>query len=72
VLYEDRQPVKKKRREELSAHSARRTFISILIENGVEPIQVMHLVGHTRLSTLQIYIDMYGPKSKNRLSALEF
>ena len=72
VLYEDPQPVKKKRREELCAHSARRTFISILIENGVEPIQVMHLVGHTRLSTLQIYIDMYGPKSKNRLSALEF
>ena len=66
------QPIKIKRWEKLTAHSGRRSFISILIESGAEPIQVMNLVGHTRLSTLQIYIDKFSPKTKNVISLLEF
>ena len=60
------------RREKITAHTARRTFISMMIENGVQPIHVMHMVGHTKMSTLQIYIDRFSPKAENEISVLEF
>lgn len=72
ILHQKPQPVKVRRWEKLTAHSARRTFISVLIEEGVEPIQVMYLVGHTKLSTLQIYIDKFSPATKDKISVLEF
>lgn len=72
ILHQKPKPVKVRRWEKLTAHSARRTFISVLIEEGVEPIQVMNLVGHTKLSTLQIYIDKFSPATKDKISVLEF
>ena len=72
VLNKKPQPIKLPRREKISAHSARRTFISILIEEGVQPINVMQMVGHTKLSTLQIYIDKFSPKAGQAIKVLEF
>jgi integrase len=72
VLNQKPQPIKMPRREKITAHTARRTFISTMIENGVQPIHVMHMVGHTKMSTLQIYIDRFSPKAENEISVLEF
>jgi len=72
VLNQKPQPIKMPRREKITAHTARRTFISMMIENGVQPIHVMHMVGHTKMSTLQIYIDRFSPKAENEISVLEF
>ena len=72
VLNQKPQPIKKYRREKITAHTARRTFISMMIENGVQPIHVMHMVGHTKLSTLQIYIDKFSPTAENAIKVLEF
>lgn len=72
VLNQKPQPIKTLRREKITAHTARRTFISMMIENGVQPIHVMHMVGHTKLSTLQIYIDKFSPTAENAIKVLEF
>ena len=72
VLNQKPQPIKMPRREKITAHTARRTFISIMIESGVQPIHVMHMVGHTKMSTLQIYIDRFSPKAENEINVLEF
>lgn len=72
VLNQKPQPIKMPRREKITAHTARRTFISMMIENGVQPIHVMHMVGHTKMSTLQIYIDRFSPKAENEIKVLEF
>ena len=49
------------RREKISAHTARRTFISSLIHEGVSPYQVMNMSGHTKLSTMDIYVEKFAP-----------
>lgn len=72
VLNQKPQPIKMLRREKITAHTCRRTFISTMIENGVQPIHVMHMVGHTKMSTLQIYIDRFSPKAENEINVLEF
>ena len=72
ILNKKPHPIKTPRREKITAHTARRTFISLMIESGVQPIHVMHMVGHTKLSTLQIYIDKFSPTAENAIDALEF
>ena len=72
VLTQKPHPIKTPRREKITAHTARRTFISMMIESGVQPIHVMHMVGHTKLSTLQIYIDKFSPTAENAIKVLEF
>lgn len=72
VLNQKPKPIKKLRREVICAYTGRRTFISNLIESGVPPIQVMSMTGHTKLSTLQIYIDKFSPSSKEVINVLEF
>jgi len=72
ILNKKPNPIKIPRREKITAHTARRTFISLMIESGVQPIHVMHMVGHTKLSTLQIYIDKFSPTAENAIKVLEF
>ena len=52
----------------LGFHSFRHTFISNLVESGVDIATVMSLSGHTELSTLQIYLH---PSDDARKKALE-
>lgn len=62
---------KVKRREKISAHSARRTFISSLISKGVSPYQVMNMSGHTRLSTMDIYVEKFAPEVQEATKKIE-
>lgn len=60
------------RREKISAHTARRTFISCLISKGVSPYHVMSLSGHTRLSTMDIYVEKFAPGVQEATKTIEF
>ena len=59
------------RREKISAHSARRTFISCLISKGVSPYQVMNMSGHTQLSTMDIYVEKFSPEVQKATKKIE-
>jgi len=57
---------------ELSVHSLRHSYVSHLIENGVDPLFVQHQVGHSWASTTAVYTHV-GGDAKNRMlrAALE-
>lgn len=61
-----------KRRELLSAHSGRRTFISILVEEGIAIQRIMNMTGHTSERKLRVYIDRFSKKSLDDISPLDF
>lgn len=60
------------RREKISAHTGRRTFISILVEMGTSIPRIMAMTGHTKKSTLKIYVDKFSPHLREAISPLEF
>lgn len=59
------------RREKISAHTARRTFISSLISKGVSAYQVMNMSGHTKLSTMDIYVEKFAPEVQEATKKIE-
>jgi site-specific recombinase XerD len=60
------------RREKISAHTARRTFISCLIAKGVPPYQVMSMSGHKKFSTMEIYVMKFSQEMQGASKKLEF
>ncbi len=62
----------KLRRKKISAHTGRRTFISILVENGASISRIMAMTGHTKESTLKIYVDKFSPLLRESIAPLEF
>lgn len=60
------------RREKVTAHTARRTFISCLISAGVPPYQVMNMSGHVRFSTMEIYVRIFSKDVSEAAKRLEF
>lgn len=60
------------RREKISAHTGRRTFISILVENGTNIPRIMAMTGHTKESTLKIYVDKFSPYLREAIAPLDF
>jgi site-specific recombinase XerD len=57
---------------ELSVHCLRHSYVSHLIEDGVDPLFVQHQVGHSWASTTAVYTSI-GSDHKNRMlrAALE-
>lgn len=55
------------KRNFITCHTARRTFISIMIENGLDVYDLMGMTGHTKVETLRYYIDLFGRKRKDKL-----
>lgn len=51
---------------ELSVHSLRHSYVSHLIEDGVDPLFVQHQVGHSWASTTAVYTSV-GSDHKNRM-----
>lgn len=60
------------RRDKISAHTARRTFISCLIAKGVPPYHVMSMSGHKKFSTMEIYVMKFSPEMEGSTKKLEF
>ena len=56
------------RRDRMSAHTGRRTFISILVESGIPIRIIMGMTGHTREATLQIYVDKFSPAARGAMN----
>lgn len=65
-------PQRKMRRECISCHTARRTFISIAVENCVSIPDIMSMTGHRKASTLQIYVDQFGKDRHKTVPYLNF
>ena len=61
-----------KRRDVISAHTGRRTFISILVEEGVNISRIMAMTGHKKETTLKIYVDRFSPNLKESILPLNF
>jgi len=59
------------KRELISCHTGRRTYISILAENGFSAYEIMSATGHTRVETVMFYIDLFGKKRKEKYEALD-
>lgn len=59
-----------KRREKISSHTGRRTFISILVEKGMPLQMIMSMTGHTQIKTLQIYIDKFSPEKRKYIDTI--
>jgi site-specific recombinase XerD len=51
---------------ELSVHCLRHSYVSHLIENGVDPLFVQQQVGHSWASTTAVYTHV-GADAKNRM-----
>ena len=51
---------------ELTVHCLRHSYVSHLIEDGVDPLFVQHQVGHSWASTTAIYTSV-GADAKNRM-----
>ena len=63
---------RKMRRECITCHTARRTFISIAVEQGVPLADIMSMTGHKKTTTLQIYIDQFGKDRHKTVPYLNF
>lgn len=59
------------KRERISAHTGRRTFISILVENGTPLNIIKQMTAHTSDRTINLYIDKFSPKVKQIVNPLE-
>jgi len=49
----------------VSSHTARRTFISLSLENGMRPEVVRSITGHRNLKSFEKYIKV-NPEAKKR------
>jgi len=56
----------------ISTHTARRTFITNSILEGLIINDIMKMTGHQKLETLQVYIEKYKPVSKADVNRLNF
>lgn len=54
----------------MSSHMARRTFVSILINEGMPPSVIMKLTGHTSIKTLMKYINTNTDDVVNALNRI--
>lgn len=66
-MQKGRKTYTKKKRDLISCHSGRRTFISRMIENGADIYDVMSCTGHKKVDTLKFYIDKFGKERQRRL-----
>ena len=66
-MQQGRKTYTEKKRELISCHAGRRTFISRMIESGADIYDVMSCTGHKKVETLRFYIDKFGKARKQRL-----
>jgi len=53
----------------ITPHSLRHTFASFKAQSGVSPFQLKEWLGHARLDTTSIYVDMAKQNSKKVMEA---
>ena len=60
------------KRDLIASHTGRRTFISILVENGISIERIMGMTGHTSERKLKVYIDRFSTQSQEDIAPLNF
>lgn len=70
-MAKERVVVEKPRREYITCHTGRRSYISMLAETGMNLTDIMSATGHTSVRMLQVYIDLFGKKRIDKFSAAE-
>lgn len=62
-----RRTIVKKKRDFISCHTGRRTYMSIMIENGLDIYDLISTTGHALNSpSLKRYIDLFGKQRKEK------
>lgn len=59
------------KRKNISFHTARHTFATLALNNGVELYTVSKLLGHHSISTTQIYADVISNTKQQAVAALD-
>lgn len=65
-----RMTVTKKKREFIGCHTGRRTYISLLAEDGMDIYTIMGASGHTTFQMVKKYIDLFGKERTNKFAEL--
>lgn len=65
-MQQGRKTYTKKRRELITTHAGRRTYISIMVECGLGIYELMSTTGHKKIDTLKFYIDLFGESRKEK------
>lgn len=66
----ERKTITKPKREFITCHTGRRTYISIMLENGMDVYDLISTTGHTNTQVLKHYIDLFGKKRKEKFRQL--
>lgn len=59
-----------KKRDFLSCHTGRKTYISILAEMGLDVYDIMSTTGHKKIDTLKYYLDTFGPDRRKKFEKI--
>ncbi len=54
------------KREFISCHACRRSFISIMAECGLDVYDIMSMTGHKKVETLKYYLDIFGKSRREK------
>ena len=65
-MKQGRQVEEKPKREFISCHACRRSFISIMAECGLDVYDIMSMTGHHRVETLKYYLDIFGKSRREK------
>ena len=65
-MKQGRQVEVKPKREFISCHACRRSFISIMAECGLDVYDIMSMTGHHRVETLKYYLDIFGKSRREK------
>ena len=70
-LAKERVVVEKPRRDYITCHTGRRSYVSMLAETGMNLTDIMSATGHTSVRMLQVYIDLFGKSRIDKFTAAE-
>ena len=62
--------IKKPKREFITCHTGRRSYISIMLEHGMDVYDLISTTGHTNIEILNTYIDKFGKKRTEKFKKL--
>ena len=61
-----RQVEERPKREFISCHACRRSFISMMAECGLDVYDIMSMTAHHRVETLKYYLDIFGKSRREK------